>query len=116
MTRLGARDVVLTSEASADLAALEGSPDKVSGAIARRARALRAILLADCLHGEVVRKDRLPRALRARFRIENLYVEDLPGFWRLLYTVVREGNERCIVVLRIVDHPTYSRWFPGKGR
>lgn len=44
-------------------------------------------MLKDCLHGEVVRKPSIPKNLKRTYGVENLYVEDLPSFWRLLYTV-----------------------------
>lgn len=111
---LRARDIVLSPASSESLSRLEQDLDRTSASIARRVRTLRSILLADCLHGEVVRKDRIPRVLRDRYGLENLYVEDLPSFWRLLYTIVRDRGERYIVVVEIVDHETYSRWFPGR--
>lgn len=83
---------------------------------ARRVRALKPLLLADCLHGEVVKKDRIPPGLRGKYGLENLYVEDLPSFRRLLYTIVRDRGERFIVIVDIVDHQEYSRWFPGRRR
>lgn len=116
MTSLRAKDVVLTSEAKADLAALEARTDKEAASIVKRARSLRSTLLADCLHGEVVKKERIPRDLREGFHLENLYVEDLPDFWRFLYTVVRDRGERFVVVVRIVDHSAYSRWFGRRSR
>lgn len=100
-------DVLLSADAKADLAALDSSKKTEAASIAKRARALRAVLLADCLHGEVVRKDRIPKELRG-LPMENLYVEDLPSFWRLLYTVSRDRGEPYVVVVRIVDHETYS--------
>ncbi len=61
-----------------------------------------------------MKKDRIPRALREKHGLENLYVEDLPSFWRFLYTIVRDRGERYLVVVEIVDHGTYSKWFPGR--
>lgn len=115
MTGLSAKDVFLSAAAKADLAALDASKNQEAASIAKRARALRAVLLADCLHGEVVRKERIPKVLR-ELPVENLYVEDLPNFWRFLYTVSRDRGERYVVVVRIVDHATYSKWFPGRRR
>lgn len=112
---LRARDIVLSPAAADSLHRLEQGPDQAFASIARRVRALRSLLLADCLHGEVVKKDRIPRVLRVKYGLENLYVEDLPSFWRLLYTIVRDRGERYIVVIEIVDHETYSKWFPGRG-
>src|SRR3989304_2217717 len=113
---LGAREIVLGRRAAAALDGLDQARDPAAASVARRVRALRTPLLTDCLHGEVIPKDRIPRVLREAHGLENLYVEDLPSFWRLLYTVVRDGGTRYIVVVEIVDHPTYSKWFPGRSR
>lgn len=112
---LRARDIVLSPSASESLSRLEESPERTSASIARRVRSLRAVLLADCSHGEVVRKDHIPRVLRDEYGLENLYVEDLPSFWRLLYTIVRDRGKHYIVVGEVVDHEAYSKWFPGRG-
>jgi len=113
---LRAKDIVLSSAASHALEILHEISDPSSASIVRRVRALKPILLADCLHGEVVKKDRIPKALKHKYGLENLFVEDLPSFWRLLYTIVRDRGERYIVVVEIVDHKAYDRWFPGRGR
>ena len=113
---LRAQDIVLSSAASRSLEDLETSPDPNSASIARRIRALKRILLADCLHGEVVKNDRIPKALKVRHGLENLFVEDLPSFWRFLYTIVRDRGERYIVVVEVVDDKTYDGWFRGRGR
>jgi hypothetical protein len=111
-----ASDVILSPSAEQELLRLEASPEKAARSIAKRVRALRAILLRDCLHGELVRKSALPASLVREYTIENLFVEDLPSFWRLLYSVVHEGSDRVVVVIEIVDHRAYDRWFPGRGR
>ncbi len=113
---LAAADVLFTEEASATLRALAEGTDPVLRSVARRDEALRALLLADCLHGEVVKKSRIPLALRTRYGLANLYVEDLPGFWRLLYTIGRRRADRYVTVVAIVDHRTYSRWFRRRHR
>ena len=113
---LRAKDIVLSSSAAESFEELQTGSDPSSGPIVRRIRALKPILLADCLHGEVVKGDRIPKALKNRHGLENLFVEDLPSFWRLLYTIVRDRGERHIVVVEIVDHRTYDGWFRGRGR
>ena len=112
---LRAKEIVLSSRAARALEDVERSSDPTSASTARRVRALRRILLADCLDGEVVKKNRIPKAPRDRYGLENLYLEDLPSFWRLLYTFVRDRGDRYIVVVEIVDHKTYGKWFPGRG-
>lgn len=112
-----AADVRLTEAAAKSLEHLEGQgkSDRSAAAIVRRVRSLRSVLLADALHGEVVKKP-LPRALVAKHGVENLYVEDLPNFWRLLYSVPRLEGKPFVVVVEIVDHASYDEWFPGRGR
>src|SRR5438132_14419309 len=103
---LRAKDIVLASSAAQSLEELQTGSDPNSASIVRRIRALKPILLADCLHGEVVKGDRIPKALRDRHGLENLFVEDLPPFWRLLHTIVRDRGERYIVLVEIVHHRT----------
>ena len=111
-----AKEVRLSGQAGTALDALGESFSPELRTVARRVHALKPVLLADCLHGEVVRKSAIPAPLRRQYGLENLYVEDLPGFWRLLYTVVRIEGDRIVVVLEIVDHRAYSRWFPGRRK
>lgn len=106
-----------SDDAEAALALLrrnEGA-DPHAKSIVKRIEALVAALPSDLLRGEVVKKP-LPRELVAKYGVDNLFVEDLPSFWRLIYSIAREGNERHLVILEIVDHPAYDRWFPGRGR
>ena len=113
---LRAADIVLSSSASKSLENLETGSDPNSASIARRIRALKPILLSDCLHGEVVKKDRIPRPLKDKHGVENLFVEDLPSFWRLLYTIVRDRGVRHIVIVEIVDHERYDGRFGRRDR
>lgn len=111
-----ASEVLLAEHASEALEALEAGPSSKGHSIARRVRDLRPILLANCLHGEVVRKRAIPSSLRIKYGLENLYVEDLPDFWRLLYTIVKSEGRRVIMILEIVSHKDYDRWFPSRRR
>ena len=113
---LRADAVKLSQAAAASVDALTGSNEKEAKSILRRVEAYKALLLADMTHGDVVKKDRIPDGLRTRHDLKNLYVEDLPAFWRLLYTLTRDGPRRIVVIVEIVDHPTYDKWFPGRGR
>jgi hypothetical protein len=111
-----AEAVLLTESVAKILSSLEAGTAPRGQAIARRLRALKPVLLVDCLHGEVVRKGAIPPSLRAKHGLENLHVEDLPDCWCLLYTIVRRGGRRVVVVIEIVDHRQYGRWFPGRHR
>ena len=113
---LRAKEIVLAATAANALERLGSSHDPASASIRRRIRSLKDVLLVDCLHGDVVKKEGIPKILRERYGLENLFVEDLPSFWRLLYTIVRDRGERYVVVVEIVDHRAYSARFPGRGR
>jgi hypothetical protein len=112
---LSAKEIVLSPSASAALHSLEASTMNSARSIVRRVRELSAVLRADCLHGEVVRKNQIPRFFADHYGASNLFVEDLPAFWRMTYTLVHQGTERYVAVLEIVDHAAYDRWFPGRG-
>jgi hypothetical protein len=53
-----------------------------------------------------------PKALVSEYGLKNLYKVELPSFWRLLYTIVRAGDSRYVIILEIVDHDAYNKWFP----
>ena len=59
----------------------------------------------------MVKKSKLPAKLMDRYDLTNLFVEDLPNFWRLLYTISRHNEERYIVIVEIVDHREYDKLF-----
>lgn len=79
-----------------------------------------AALTNDGQHGDNLPIQRLRRSAayrplaRRHDDPDNLYCIDLPKAWRLLYTIVRDGEDIFVVVLEIVDHKQYSRWFPGQ--
>lgn len=108
--------VLLGGYAAESLGRLKTDQSPRSHSVVRRIDGLRAVLLEDALHGEVVPRSKIPQVLIRRHGIDNLYVEDLPDFWRLLYTLTRLDGERLVVIIEVVDHKAYSRWFPGRGR
>lgn len=114
-----ASGIVLSPEAESSFAALEARAargDREARSIVKRIGALRGVLLRDALHGEVVKRGFIPAALRRRHGLENLYVEDLPSFWRLLYTVASQDHLKYVVIVEVVDHSAYDKWFPGRGK
>src|SRR5690348_13881457 len=110
---LRAEEVLLHPDAAATFERLDADSRPQSRSIARRVRAVGATLLSDRLHGEVVRRSAVPKAIVARYGVENLFVEDLPDSWLLLYSVLKRGERRGVLILAIVNHRDYSRWFAG---
>ena len=62
--------------------------------------------------GEVVRQAFIPHYFREKYGVSNLYCLDLAAYHRCFYTIVN----RAVIVLDIVDHPDYDKWFPGRRR
>lgn len=60
--------------------------------------------------GDIIRQESIPPYFRERYGVSNLYCVDLAAFHRSFYTIVN----RNVILLDIVDHPTYDRWFPGR--
>ncbi len=77
---IGAREVVLAPFASPALHFLELSSAKATRSIVPRVKELSAVLRADCLHGEVVRKQQIPKFFTDHYGASNLFVEDRPDF------------------------------------
>ncbi len=69
-------------------------------------------LAEDPTAGDNVRKDLIPRELKRRYGVENLWRAELPGGWRLLYTIAAKVDIRPQVrILRILAHKEYDRLF-----
>lgn len=64
----------------------------------------------DAQWGDVVRQASIPDYFRKQYGVSNLYCMDLAAFHRCFYTIAN----RAVILLDIVDHPTYDRWFPGR--
>lgn len=92
---------------------LDAAGDKPSASIAKRVRTTELRLKNDCQCGTVIPKPH-PKALIVEYQMENLYKIELPSFWRLLYTIARDGVNRYVVILEVVDHDTYNKWFPSE--
>lgn len=60
--------------------------------------------------GEVIPRVSIPAYFLDKYGVSNLYCVDLAAFHRCFYTLVN----RVVVILELVDHPAYDRWFPGR--
>lgn len=114
-----AKAVIFSDEADASLAELRRRASKIALQIERKAEHFRRRLLLNAQEGEVIP---LPLAASARSLeirhgpIEKLRCLDLPDGWRMLYSFYHVGADRYVLVLEIVDHDQYSKWFPGKRK
>lgn len=100
---MGKYAVLISEEASSERRRLDRVQD-------RKLLWWRDRLAEDPTAGDSVRKDMIPRELRRRFGIENLWRAELPGGWRFLYTIAARVDVRPQVrILRILTHKEYDR-------
>ncbi len=66
----------------------------------------------DCYCGRQVKKNLIPKILIGKYKINNLWIYNLPSSWRLLYSVTT-GKELEIIaaLLDWMDHKDYERLF-----
>ncbi len=91
-------------------AALAAQARQPAQALWKSLQAVIVRLRADAQWGEVVRQRSIPGYFRERYGVSNLYCTDLAAFHRCFYTIAN----RQVILLDIVDHPTYDKWFPGR--
>ncbi|MBD3318509.1 hypothetical protein GF342_01220 [Candidatus Woesearchaeota archaeon] len=64
-------------------------------------------------YGDPIAKKLIPKEYSAKFGITNLFRVELPGYWRMLYTLTDSENEVEIIafVLDLIDHKKYDKKF-----
>ena len=66
----------------------------------------------NCYCGRNVRKKLIPKRLIDKYKINNLWIYNLPSAWRLLYSLTTSGEvELVAVVLNWMNHKDYERLF-----
>jgi len=65
----------------------------------------------DAFRGIQIPKRLIPRIYIEQYRIENLWKYDLPGAWRLLYSVARDEVIVVSIILERLPHKDYERRF-----
>jgi hypothetical protein len=67
-------------------------------------------------YGVPIAKDRIPLEFKVKYGATNLFRVELPGFWRMLYTLTNDDSEIEIIafVLDIMDHNRYNKKFGYK--
>ncbi|MBT7101992.1 hypothetical protein HN935_00595 [archaeon] len=66
----------------------------------------------NCYCGRNVRKKLIPRRLIDKYKINNLWIYNLPSAWRLLYSLTNSGEVKLVaVVLDWMNHKDYEKLF-----
>ena len=69
-------------------------------------------------YGAPVGKKKIPKEFKEKYKITNMFIVELPSYWRMLYSLVDGETEIEIVafVLNITDHPKYDKKFGYKKK
>ena len=66
----------------------------------------------NCYYGRNVKKKLIPKKLIKKYKINNLWIYNLPSAWRLLYSLTTSGEVELIaVILDWMNHKDYERLF-----
>ena len=62
------------------------------------------------------KKDLIPKEYRQNYDVGNLFIADLPDYWRMIYTIESNEIEIITFVLDIIDHDEYNKKFKFRKR
>ena len=67
-------------------------------------------------YGENAKKDLIPKEYRQKYDADNLFIADLPDYWRMIYTLESDEIEIIAFVLDIINHDEYDKKFKFRKR
>jgi len=73
-----------------------------------------SILKKDKEIGDSISKKLIPKEYKLKYNVNNLFRVELPGYWRMLYTVKGEELQIISFIVDILDHKKYSKKFGYK--
>ncbi|NQU78525.1 type II toxin-antitoxin system RelE/ParE family toxin [Candidatus Woesearchaeota archaeon] len=68
-------------------------------------------LLLNPHRGIQIEKKKIPKEYVTDYGLTNLWKIDLPGFWRMIYTITGNEIEIISILLEFMDHKTYDKKF-----
>jgi len=74
------------------------------------------IITSNPFYGENAKKDLIPKEYRKKYDADNLFIADLPDYWRMIYTLESDEIEIIAFVLDIIDHDEYNKKFKFRKR
>ena len=74
------------------------------------------IIIQNPFYGENAKKDLIPKEYRQKYDADNLFIVDLPDYWRMVYTIESDEIEIIAFVLDIVNHNDYNKIFGFRKR
>ena len=74
------------------------------------------VIVNNPFYGENAKKDLIPQEYRQKYDADNLFIADLPDYWRMIYTLESDEIEIIAFVLDIINHDEYNRKFKFRKR
>ena len=71
-------------------------------------------ILQNPFYGENAKKKLIPKYYVQKYGANNLFIVDLPFFWRMIYTISSEKIEIVCFILDIFTHKEYDKKFGFK--
>ena len=69
------------------------------------------VIINNPFYGENAKKDLIPKEYKQKYDVDNLFIADLPDYWRMIYTLESDEIEIIAFVLDIIDHEQYNKKF-----
>ena len=74
------------------------------------------VIVNNPFYGENAKKDLIPKEYRQKYDVGNLFIADLPDYWRMIYTLESDEIEIIAFVLDIINHDEYNKKFKFRKR
>ena len=74
------------------------------------------VIVNNPFYGENAKKDLIPKEYRQKYDVVNLFIADLPDYWRMIYTLESDEIEIIAFVLDIINHDEYNKKFKFRKR
>ncbi len=69
------------------------------------------IISCNPFYGENAKKSLIPKEYIQKYDADNLFIADLPDYWRMIYTIESDEIEIIAFVLDIINHKEYDKKF-----
>ncbi len=69
------------------------------------------ILKTNPFYGENSKKKLIPKEYKEKYDATNLFITDLPDYWRMIYTLESDEIEIITFILDIISHDKYNKKF-----
>ena len=74
------------------------------------------VIVNNPFYGENAKKDLIPKEYRQKYDADNLFIADLPDYWRMIYTLESDEIEIIAFVLDIINPDEYNKKFKFRKR